>query len=136
MTSTSRRQLKSNEISSKGSKKDIGSKAGSMGTQQLPWWVEILFVQIGLPDNWLRSFLKNRKRLKITICENKKAIGFISLTTIFIIYYNPIRKESALHNECVFSSINIINDNIDSKFIKSKLDLKAYAVNFCNGGDL
>ena len=45
--------------------------------KSLPWWVELLFVQIGLPDKWLiivlRSkkksieFLKREKRLIVTI---------------------------------------------------------------------
>ncbi len=27
----------------------------------LPWWVELLFVQIGLPDSWLSKYLKKEK---------------------------------------------------------------------------
>ena len=29
---------------------------------KLPWWVELLFVQIGLPDSWLSKYLKKKKR--------------------------------------------------------------------------
>ena len=28
---------------------------------KLPWWVELLFVQIGLPDSWLSKYLKKKK---------------------------------------------------------------------------
>ena len=41
----------------------------------LPWWVEVLFVQIGLPDSLLRGFLKKRKRIRQFTSENKKNIG-------------------------------------------------------------
>ena len=33
--------------------------------KDLPWWVEFLFVQIGLPDNLLIKILKAKKNLKI-----------------------------------------------------------------------
>ena len=32
--------------------------------KHLPWWVEILFVQIGLPDKLLIKILKAKKGLK------------------------------------------------------------------------
>ena len=30
----------------------------------LPWWVELLFVQVGLPDNLLIKIVKTKKRAK------------------------------------------------------------------------
>ena len=30
----------------------------------LPWWVELLFVQLGLPDKYLIKILKPKRRLK------------------------------------------------------------------------
>ena len=38
----------------------------------LPWWVELLFVQIGLPDKWLVYFLKTNKNLR-EIFKNEKS---------------------------------------------------------------
>ena len=32
--------------------------------KDLPWWVELLFVQIGLPDKLLIKILKAKKNLK------------------------------------------------------------------------
>ena len=32
--------------------------------KDLPWWVELLFVQIGLPDSLLIKILKSKKILK------------------------------------------------------------------------
>ena len=32
--------------------------------KDLPWWVELLFVQIGLPDKFLIKILKTKKKLR------------------------------------------------------------------------
>ena len=32
--------------------------------KDLPWWVELLFVQIGLPDKLLIKILKTKRKLK------------------------------------------------------------------------
>ena len=40
--------------------------------KDLPWWVELLFVQIGLPDNLLVKILKAKKTSKEFIKNNKK----------------------------------------------------------------
>ena len=37
---------------------------------KLPWWVELLFVQIGLPDSWLSKYLKKKKKAADFIHEN------------------------------------------------------------------
>ena len=54
----------------------------------LPLWVEVLFIQIGLPDKWLRSFLKTRRRGRIMIKENKNAIGITTIILITFTYFN------------------------------------------------
>ena len=47
--------------------------------KNLPWWVELLFVQIGLPDNLLIKILKAKKTSKEFIKnENKSIIIFCS----------------------------------------------------------
>ena len=60
--------------------------------KELPWWVELLFVQIGLPDKLLIKILKTKKTSKEFIKNEKKAnkniekfnTNFIySLLTIF-----------------------------------------------------
>ena len=35
--------------------------ANKNNDKSLPWWVELLFVQIGLPDKWLIKILKSKK---------------------------------------------------------------------------
>ena len=39
---------------------------------KLPWWVELLFVQIGLPDSWLSKYLRKKKETANFINENKR----------------------------------------------------------------
>ena len=48
----------------------------------LPWWVELLFVQVGLPDKLLIKILKAKKTSKEFIKNEKK-----SLITFLIPYY-------------------------------------------------
>ena len=40
--------------------------------KDLPWWVELLFVQIGLPDKLLIKILKTKKIAKELINKDKK----------------------------------------------------------------
>ena len=40
--------------------------------KNLPWWVELLFVQIGLPDKLLIKILKAKKNSKELIKNEKK----------------------------------------------------------------
>ena len=42
-------------------KKRNPSKSTQTNQKRLPWWVELLFVQIGLPDKWLIKILKSKK---------------------------------------------------------------------------
>ena len=42
--------------------------------KDLPWWVELLFVQMGLPDKLLVKILKTKKTYKEFI-KNKNTIG-------------------------------------------------------------
>ena len=38
----------------------------------LPWWVELLFVQVGLPDNLLVKILKTKKKANEFIKKDQK----------------------------------------------------------------
>jgi len=46
--------------------------------KDLPWWVELLFVQIGLPDKFLIKILKTKKTAKELIKNEKKLFLFLS----------------------------------------------------------
>ena len=51
---------------------------------KLPWWVELLFVQIGLPDGWLRVFLKKRKALRVFIVDNKEKVVYLAIAIVAV----------------------------------------------------
>ena len=40
--------------------------------KDLPWWIELLFVQIGLPDKLLIKILKTKKKAKEFINNDKR----------------------------------------------------------------
>jgi len=62
--------------------------------KDLPWWVELLFVQIGLPDKLLIKILKAKKTSKEFIKNDKKSF----LTFLFVIttlaYFYPVIKHA------------------------------------------
>ena len=100
---------------------------------KLPWWVELLFVQIGLPEKHLRSFLKLKGNASIHL-EERKGRYFISLIILMgVIYINPLITNSRINNRCVKQTIDRImlnklaNDDITSR-------ISMVAVNHCNGG--
>ena len=76
------------EISSleaKKPKKSLNSK--NLKDKPLPWWVELLFVQIGLPDKLLIKILKAHKNSKVLINKNKKYIFlFLCLLEEWLIF--------------------------------------------------
>ncbi len=102
----------------------------------LPWWVELLFVQIGLPDSWLRSFLKTRKKVKAFSIDNKKNIIYSMLVLSAIVYVNPIFKQARNHNICIDGSKEYVETMLPDEVISSRKSLLAWANRFCNGGRL
>ena len=107
------------------------TESAQKANQPLPWWVEILFVQIGLPDKWLRSFLKFKKDGKRTLNEKKNYVGYTFLLAVPLIYLSPIVVESNNNNSCVNEAIEYLRTNRGEKYSN-----KAWAMRFCNGGDI
>ena len=110
--------------------------SNSSKNKKLPWWVELLFVQIGLPDSWLRNFLKRRKEAKIFINENKKQIYYGLMILLSLAYFTPLLKEANYKNECVKASMSIIKNKLVSKQLKNRDEVQAVATSFCNGGNI
>ena len=52
--------------------------------KDLPWWVELLFVQIGLPDKLLIKILKAKKTSKEFIKNEKKINNNIFVCNYYI----------------------------------------------------
>ena len=101
--------------------------------KDLPWWVEFLFVQIGLPDNLLIKILKAKKKSKEFIKNEKKLL----LTFFFVItafaYFYPVIKHSKNKLDCEAIAKNYIIKNKNIRRI-DKRELKMLSTNFCSGG--
>ena len=96
----------------------------------LPWWVEILFVQIGLPDSILRNILKFKRSSKKSINKNKQSIRLFLILLGFGFYINPIIRNAAIHNKCYASGLEMLSKEGESN---SKL-ITIKANNLCHGG--
>ena len=121
--------------------KDYGAKR--MNTSQnskkkkdkdLPWWVELLFVQLGLPDKFLVKILKTRRQTREIIKnENKLVLSFLFVITA-LAYFYPVIKHAKNKLDCektakiyLVKSKNLVKIN--------KRELEMLSTNFCYGGD-
>ena len=102
--------------------------------KNLPWWVELLFVQIGLPDKLLIEILKAKKKFKELIKNDKKSfLTFLFLITIFAYFY-PAIKHAKNKLDCEEIAKNYIIKNKNTMGL-SKRELKMLSTNFCYGGE-
>ncbi len=100
----------------------------------LPWWVELLFVQIGLPDTWLSSLLKTKKNTKTFINDNKKTLSYLFLIIAAIIYFYPIVQYTSSSSSCISKTIKNLKTTNSNKL--NEMDLNTLAVGYCHGGTL
>ena len=102
--------------------------------KNLPWWVELLFVQIGLPDKLLIKILKTKKKAKEFIKKDKKSLAIILFVIGSFAYFYPIIRYSSNKLKCedIAKSYIINNKNITKV---NKRELKMLSTNFCNGGE-
>ena len=115
-------------------KKINSSNSSQINQKRLPWWVEILFVQIGLPDKWLIKILKTRKNTIDIYKENKKLIFLIFLFLFTLGYFQPVIKYSNSKLKCQKTAFKIINE-INLLKNENLKRLEMLTVNFCNGGN-
>ena len=102
--------------------------------KNLPWWVEFLFVQIGLPDKLLIKILKTKKNAKELIKNEKKSlITFFSLIAV-LVYFYPVIKNAKNKIDCEVVAKNYIIKNKKTIGINKK-ELKMLSTNLCNGGE-
>ena len=102
--------------------------------KDLPWWVELLFVQIGLPDKLLIKILKAKKTSKEFIKnENKSIIIFLFLITT-LAYFYPVIKHAKNKLDCEAIAKNYIIKNKNTIGINNR-ELKMLSTNFCYGGE-
>ena len=102
--------------------------------KDLPWWVELLFVQIGLPDNLLIKILKAKEKSKELIKNDKKLlIIFLFVMTTFAYFY-PVIKHAKNKLNCEEIAKNYIIKNKNITPINKK-ELRMLSTNFCYGGE-
>ena len=106
----------------------------SIKEKRLPWWVELLFVQIGLPDKLLIKILKTKKQIREIYRNEKKLILGLILFIFTIGYIQPLINYSKTKLNCQKSFKNYILENKALPNLKIS-ELRMIAVNFCNGGE-
>ena len=102
---------------------------------KLPWWVELLFVQIGLPDSWLSKYLRKKKETYIFIIENKKNIFYFTLLIAGIIYIYPVIRYTSSSSSCIEKTTRYLKSN-NMNNSQNEMDLNSLAVGYCHGGTL
>ena len=102
--------------------------------KNLPWWVELLFVQIGLPDKLLIKILKAKKTSKEFIKNDKKSlITFLFAITTFAYFY-PVIKHANNKLNCEAIAKNYIIKKKNTIGINNR-ELNMLSTNFCYGGE-
>ena len=102
---------------------------------KLPWWVELLFVQVGLPDSWLSKYLKKKKDAANFIDENKKYIVYTAILIAGILYIYPIVRYTSSSSSCIDKTTKYLKSNNINKS-QNKMDINSLAVGYCHGGSL
>jgi len=115
-------------------KMNISENSKKKNNKDLPWWVELLFVQIGLPDKFLIKILKAKKKYNELIQNEKNSI----ITFLFLIttlaYFYPVVKHAKTKLDCETIAKNYIIKNKNLKRINKK-ELRMLSTNFCYGGE-
>ena len=102
--------------------------------KDLPWWVELLFVQIGLPDKFLIKILKTKKNAKELIINEKKSLIIVLFVITSLSYFYPVVKHAKNKLDCESIAKNYIVKNKNIVGINKK-EIKMLAINFCYGGE-
>ena len=102
--------------------------------KDLPWWVELLFVQIGLPDKLLIKILKAKKTSKEFIKNEKKLIIIFLFVITTLAYFYPVIKHAKNKLDCEAIAKNYIIKNKNIIGINNR-EIKMLSTNFCYGGE-
>ena len=102
--------------------------------KDLPWWVELLFVQIGLPDRLLIKILKAKKKYTEVIKNEKKLLIASLFVFTLLIYFYPVIRHAKNKLDCEATAKNYIIKNKNIIRINKK-ELKMLSTNFCYGGE-
>ena len=102
--------------------------------KELPWWVELLFVQLGLPDKLLIKILKTKKTSKEFIKNEKKSIIIFLFVITTLAYFYPVIKHAKNKLDCEAIAKNYIIKNKNIIGINNR-EIKMISTNFCYGGE-
>ena len=102
--------------------------------KDLPWWVELLFVQIGLPDKLLIKILKAKKTSKEFIKNEKKSMIIFLFVITTLAYFYPVVKHAKNKLDCEAIAKNYIIKNKNTVGINNR-EIKMLSTNFCFGGE-
>ncbi len=102
--------------------------------KDLPWWVELLFVQLGLPDKLLIKILKAKKTSKEFIKNENKSIIIFLFVVITLAYFYPTIKHAKNKLDCEANAKNYIIKNKNIIGINNR-EIKMISTNFCYGGE-
>ena len=102
--------------------------------KDLPWWVELLFVQIGLPDKLLIKILKAKKSSKEFIKNENKSIIIFLFAITTLAYFYPVVKHAKNKLDCEALAKDYIIKNKNITGI-NKREIKMISTNFCYGGE-
>ena len=100
----------------------------------LPWWVELLFVQLGLPDKYLIKILKTKKKTIEIIKNDKKSILSFLVVITALAYFYPVIKHAKNKLDCENTAKIYITKSKNIMRINKK-ELKMLSTNFCYGGE-
>ena len=102
--------------------------------KDLPWWVELLFVQIGLPGKILIDILKAKKKSKEFIKNEKKSLILFLFVITTLAYFYPVIKHAKNKLDCEAIAKNYIIKNKNTIGITNR-QIKMLSTNFCYGGE-
>ena len=129
---TNPKELKNQNYEAK--KMNTSSNLKKKKDKELPWWVELLFVQVGLPDKLLIKILKAKKTSKEFIKNEKKSIIIFLFTITTLAYFYPVIKHAKNKLDCEAIAKNYIIKNKNTIGINNR-EIKMLSTNFCYGGE-
>ena len=129
---TNPKKLKNQNYEAK--KMNTSSNLKKKKDKELPWWVELLFIQIGLPDKLLIKILKAKKTSKEFIKNEKKSIIIFLFVITTLAYFYPVIKHAKNKLDCEAIAKNYIIKNKNIIGINNR-EIKMISTNFCYGGE-
>jgi len=129
---TNPKELKNQNYEAK--KMNTSSNLKKKKDKELPWWVELLFVQLGLPDKLLIKILKAKNTSKDFIKNEKKSVIIFLFVITTLAYFYPVIKHAKNKLDCEAIAKNYIIKNKNIIGINNR-ELKMISTNFCFGGE-